>query len=170
MRKLVFMLKVNPNLSSVTPKNLEISTHRGARLKIVGNQATVLDVTNDEMTDSELQLWYRSRYSGLGMGISIMHDPVEKAVSTEPVQIQENSEIKLPEKTEDKKPRAKKQSKKEQPVEVTETTDVVVPEEKVSVEVSESKVQEKESVVMPLPETTENSEEVVADLQSFLWS
>lgn len=75
MRKLVFMLKVNEGPQRENQShNLEISTHKGARLLITGNQATVLDVTDDPMTDAELQNWYRSRYSGFGMGISILHD------------------------------------------------------------------------------------------------
>ena len=93
MRKLVFMLRVNARggaMSVNQTKNIEISTHKGARLLIKGNQATVLDVTDDDMSDAELQTWYRSRYSGFGMGISIIHDP-ETTVSSTTVESKEPS-------------------------------------------------------------------------------
>ena len=98
MRKLVFMLRVNPNPNSTAPKNLEISTHKGARLTITGNRATVLDVTDDEMTDSELQMWYRTRYSGMGMGITLMHDPVVQTTpaKTADVKVQVEKPVEQP--------------------------------------------------------------------------
>lgn len=185
MRKLVFMLKVNPNLNSVTPKNLEISTHRGARLMIRGNQATVLDVTDDEMTDSELQLWYRSRYSGLGMGITIMHDPEVKVSAPEP----ETKTVV----SEEKPVKTKKQVKKEKPVTVEVKQENIIPVEKVSVVVSEpvapvSKVEPKiqentvpaevpveqasiETSIEQVPVKADLDEDAgaVAELQSFLW-
>ena len=72
MRKLVFRLMSLPT-GSVTP-NLDISTHLGARLHIVVNRAAILDVEDDPMSDSDLLTWYKSRYSGMGLGISLLKD------------------------------------------------------------------------------------------------
>lgn len=83
MRKLVFMLKVKAP-GSLT-RNLNISTHKGARLEVIGNQATVLEIADDDdMSDSELLSWYKSRYSGFGMGIKLVKDLTAKAVPANP--------------------------------------------------------------------------------------
>ncbi len=199
MRKIVFMLKVNSNPNSVTPKNLEISTHKGARLKIIGNQATVLDVTNDEMSDSELQTWYRSRYSGLGMGITIMRDSESKihqpVVNTEnEIKVESVKDIKVEVKTEKPKAKRTKKETKKQPevieikeevkevkqdnFDVKEST-VVAKVEPKEVEISgsynteTSDVQSEASIQTDnsvLTENTEGDAGAFADLQSFLWS
>lgn len=151
MRKLVFMLKVN-NPNSATPHNLDISTHKGARLRIVGNHATVLDVTDDEMTDSELQSWYRSRYSGMGMGIKILYDndtvvspvveKIEKSIS-----VKDESPVEVKPKRTRKTKKVKEAETVEDSVNVQEASTVAKVESKLEpkvnidiVDVSEIKV------------------------------
>lgn len=80
MRKLVFKLVSNAPKNSTLPKNLEISTHKSSKLLLRGNLNVALDVSDDPMSDAELLTWYKTRYAGFGVGISIIKDPVATPV------------------------------------------------------------------------------------------
>ena len=90
MRKLVFMLKVTA--PGTLTRNIDISTHRGSRLEIMANRAVVMDITNDNMSDNDILNWYKTRYSGFGLGIKIMDDSVVKAA---PVKVTKTDEVKV---------------------------------------------------------------------------
>lgn len=81
MRKLVFKLVSNAPKNSTLPKNLEISTHKSSKLLLKGNLNVALDVSDDPMSDADLLTWYKKRYAGFGIGISIIKDPVATPVT-----------------------------------------------------------------------------------------
>jgi hypothetical protein len=84
------MLKVTA--PGTLTRNIDISTHRGSRLEIMANRAVVMDITNDNMSDNDILNWYKSRYSGFGLGIKIMDDSVVKAA---PVKVTKTDEVKV---------------------------------------------------------------------------
>lgn len=149
MRKIVFTLRPNmQGLNTNLVRNLDISTHKGARLTVYYDRPTVLNVTDDEMSDSELQTWYRVRYSGFGLGIKLVTDETPSVSVSQPkvtnvVSVQDN-----------KKPvvEPKEIPKKVVPVidEIHQTKmDVAEPDVKVTVETIEpEKVNESESSSM----------------------
>lgn len=96
MRSLIFNLNVNVPKNSGRARNLAIMTHQSAQLLIRSGVPTVLNVTDDNLSDSELLEWYKKRYAGFGLGVTIKSDanvavsaPKAEAVSEIKVEAEE---------------------------------------------------------------------------------
>jgi len=132
MRKLCFKLVTNLPANSVKPKNVSIVTHTGFNLLLKSYQTEVIDVTNDPMSDNELLGWYKSRYSGYGIGISILKDE-PKAAPVEPVAEISVEVPSVEERVEEVVSQVEEKSTVEElPVEEPVVAEEPVPEEKVA--------------------------------------
>ena len=102
MRNVVFNLLGQAHCNVPSVRNIQISTHYGSKLFVRPGIPTLLDVTDDPKTDGELLEWYKKRYSGIGLGIKLIKDPVikqepEKVVSEIKVEIEKPVDVSVPE-------------------------------------------------------------------------
>ena len=145
MRKLCFRLVTNVPVNAAQPRNVSIITHTGSNLMIRANQTEVLDVTNDPMSDNELLGWYKSRYSGFGMGISILKD-APKAIPVVPVE-EKSVEVVADETLKDAVENVSETVSVEELPQEKEESDQIVPTETVKVAKIEHKETPEEKVL-----------------------